>query len=139
MQRPHEQKSSHAVAQSARSKQMYCAISHTLRLIIIYLVCDCIIIMLYPAAKIYSYLVDGGANVGYQIHLLAGSLVSLQILWVCFLADAFSQIAVGNLPVVAVNKEVKTMANNQRHEEQIEITELPITDLAESLDVVCKI
>lgn len=76
-----------------------------LRLINLYMICDFLIVTLYPASKIYTHCFRHDPPVSYAMEFIAASLISLQIVWVYLPFRAFGAIAVGErAPKVVHNK-----------------------------------
>lgn len=91
---------------SSRSKELDKASLYASRLISTYTLYHCIMLIIYPASKFYLYQLKGDISIAHQIDMVAATLSSLQIVWICMLARAFSHLAIGDL----VTKKVA--ANN---------------------------
>lgn len=84
-----------SVEQSTVQNQARLASLSAIRLIMAYMVCDLLVVTLYPAAKIYKYFYRNDIAISYSVEFMTASFISLQVVWVCLLFRAFSAIAVG--------------------------------------------
>lgn len=86
-----------------------------LRLIALYVACDFFILSLYLSSKIYIYFYQHDPPITYALEFIAGSFISLQIVWICLLFRAFSAIAVGDrAPRVVRTKSLQASKSNPR-------------------------